>query len=120
MSRVGGYGNQTGAIVSTLPKLSLTTALNCAVAPTTSVVSGATTIDAAGPALTVIVAVAVTVLHVTDMTVVPGVVPAVNRPVCVIVPLPETIAQVGVFASTSPLLSRICREGCVALGARVP
>src|SRR5687768_3927847 len=45
--------DQTGVTVRMLPPASLTTALNCAVAPVASVVSGATTLDAAGPAITV-------------------------------------------------------------------
>jgi hypothetical protein len=108
----GLAADQTGVTVRTLPLASVTTALNCAVAPTTSVVSGATTIFAAGPAITVTVAVAVMPLQLTVIVDVPGVEPAVNNPVLVIVPPPVT-AQMGFLGeSTLPLLFLITTVNC--------
>jgi hypothetical protein len=60
----------------------------------------------------VIVAVAVMPLHVTEIVVVPGVVPAVNSPVAVIVPPPLTTAQVGVTLRTLPLESLTTAVNC--------
>jgi hypothetical protein len=104
--------DQTGVTVRMLPLASLTTDLNCAVAPTTSVVSGATTIVAGGPTVTVTVALAVTPLQLTVIVDVPGVEPAVNNPVLVIVPPPVT-AQMGFLGeSTLPLLFLITAVNC--------
>jgi hypothetical protein len=66
---------------------------------------GVTVIVATGPAVTITVAKAVMPLHVTETVLlnVPGVVPAVKSPVCVIVPPPATTDHVGVTLRTFPL-----------------
>jgi hypothetical protein len=65
---------------------------------------GVTVIVATGPAVTMTVAKEVTPLHVTETVFVnvPGAVPAVNSPVCVIVPPPATTDHVGVTLRTLP------------------
>jgi hypothetical protein len=65
---------------------------------------GVTVIVATGPAVTMTVANDVTPLQVTDTVLVnvPAVVPAVNKPVCVIVPPPATTDHVGVTSRTFP------------------
>jgi hypothetical protein len=73
---------------------------------------GVTVILKSGPGLTVIVAVAVMPLHVTEIVVVPDVAPAVNSPVAVIVPPPLTTAQVGVTLRTLPLESLTTAVNC--------
>jgi hypothetical protein len=94
--------DQVGVIATTLPFASFPTAVNCCVAPMSNVGFGVTVIVASGPAVTMTVAVAVTLLQVTDTVIVPAVVPAVNSPVLVIVPPPET-DQIGFgIARTSP------------------
>lgn len=103
--------DQAGVIATTLPFASLPTAVNCCVAPMSSVGFGVTVIVASGPAVTVTVAVAVTPLHVTDTVDVPGVEPAVNNPVLVIVP-PPTTDQVGVVAIVVPLPSFVTAVNC--------
>jgi hypothetical protein len=65
---------------------------------------GVTVIVATGPAVTMTVAKAVMPLHVTETVLVnvPGAVPVVKSPVCVIVPPPATTAYVGVTLRTLP------------------
>jgi hypothetical protein len=72
---------------------------------------GVTTMEASGPPITVTVAVAVMPLQVTVMVDVPGVEPAVNSPVLVIVPPPDT-AQMPATLRTLPLLFLITAVNC--------
>jgi hypothetical protein len=72
---------------------------------------GVTTIDASAPAITVTVAVAVMPLQLTVIVDVPGVEPAVNSPVLVIVPPPDT-AQMPATLRTLPLLFLITAVNC--------
>jgi hypothetical protein len=73
---------------------------------------GVTTMDASGPAVTVTVAVPVTLLQSTEIIDVPGVLGAVKSPVWVIVPPPET-DQTGVFfGRVLPSLSVITTVNC--------
>src|SRR2546423_6790207 len=85
--------DQAGVTGTTLPATSLPTAVNCCVAPTATVAGfGVTVIVARAPAVTVTVAVPETVPLVawTVLAYVPGVVPAVKRPVALIEPPPLT------------------------------
>jgi hypothetical protein len=88
---------QTGVIATTLPFASWPTAVNCCVAPMSSVGFGVTVIVVSGPAVMMTVAEAVTPLQVTDTLFVnvPAVGPAVYSPVLVIVPPPPLAAQMG-------------------------
>jgi hypothetical protein len=111
----GGLGTvHTGvSVVMILPCASLTVAVNVCVPPGNNVVvCGVTAIDAAAPTVTVAVAVAVTPLHVTVIVDVPGVLPAVKSPACVIVPPPLATAQVGADVMVLPLLSFVTAVNC--------
>jgi hypothetical protein len=108
--------DQTGVIVTTLLLASRPTAVYCWV-PLIGIVPGlgVTVIVASGPAVTMIVAEADTPLHVTTTVLVnvPAVVPAVNNPVCVIVPPPAATDQTGLlFGRTLPSLSVITAVNC--------
>ena len=97
--------DQLGLIVTTLPLASLPTAVNVCRAPTASVTGfGVTVIVARAPGEMMTVAVTVIPPQVTDTVLVnvPATVPAVNNPVCEIVPPPATTDQVGVTARTLP------------------
>lgn len=83
---------QSGVIATMLPNESRPTAVNCCVAPIASVGFGVTVMVASGPAVTVIVAVAVNPPHVTVTVLVPGVDGAVNNPVLLTVPPPAVTA----------------------------
>jgi hypothetical protein len=72
---------------------------------------GVTTMETSGPPITVTVAVAVMPLQLTVMVDVPGVEPAVNSPVLVIVPPPVT-AQIPATLSTLPLLFLTTAVNC--------
>jgi hypothetical protein len=77
----------TGLLNASLPDAVYTSGVLMGIVPG----FGVTTIDASGPATMVTVAVPTTPLHVTLTVNVPGVVPAVNRPVlALMVPPPET------------------------------
>jgi len=105
----------SGLSVTTLPAPSLPTAVNCCVAPTSSVGFGVTVIVASGPTVTMTVAVADIPLQVTTtvFVYVPGTVPAVKSPVWVIVPPPDATDHVGVFLErTFPSLSVIVAVNC--------
>jgi hypothetical protein len=94
----------------------LTTAVNCWFVLIGSVAGfGVTVIVAAGPGVTMTVAVTVIPLHVTATVLVnvPAVVPAVNRPVLEIVPPPATTDQVGVVpVMILPLPSFVTTVNC--------
>ena len=112
-----------GVIATTFPLASLPTAVNCWVIPTpTDDGVGETVIDASGPAVTMTVATLVLPLLVaiTVFVYVDGVVPAVNRPVALIVPPPATTDQVGVTFTDLPDASLpVAVNCCVPLMARV-
>ena len=84
--------DQTGVMATTLPAASRPTAVNCCCAPMASVAGlGVTVMVASGPAVTVTVASAVRPPQVTLTMLVPGVLPAVNRPSSLTVPPPVTV-----------------------------
>ena len=83
---------------------------------------GVTTMVASGPTVTMTVAVPeiLSLLALTVLANVPGVVPAVNRPDALIVPPPATTDQVGVSATVAPEKSLPTAENCcVPFAARV-
>src|SRR5579872_1708436 len=123
---------QTGVIATTLPEASRPTAVNCCVpfcgmmigAGVTLMVASAPTV----PVVTVIVArpVIVPTVATTVLVYTPGVAPAVNNPVALIVPPPATTDHVGEMLTAAPFASvpvaTICTvpEGAsVALGVTV-
>src|SRR5690606_15145559 len=100
--------DQVGVTATTLPLASLPTAVNCCVAPMSRVTGfGVTTMVASGPAVTMAVAVAEMPPLCARIVLwnAPGVVPAVNRPVALMVPPPLVTVQVGVLAITLPKAS---------------
>jgi hypothetical protein len=108
--------DQTGVIATTLLFASLPTAVYCSEVLIGIVPGfGVTVIVASAPGETMTVAKTVIPLQVTATVLVkvPAVVPAVNRPVCVMVPPPATTDQVGVVpVIVLPLPSFVTTVNC--------
>src|SRR5450759_533795 len=104
-----------GGIGTTLPPASLPTAVNCCVAPMASVSGfGVTVIVKSGPAITVTVAVPKMApwVALTVLANVPIVLPAVKKPVALMLPGGLTVDQTGVIATTLPLASLPTAVNC--------
>src|SRR5450759_167525 len=104
-----------GGIGTTLKPASLPTAVNCCVAPMASVSGfGVTVIVKSGPAITVTVAVPKIApwVALTVLATVPIVLPAVKKPVALMLPGGLTVDQTGVIATTLPLASLPTAVNC--------